>query len=301
MSDEPGDATVTVTVGGQTLTTTSGVGGVWSVTAATLTEGTHGVVASVDDAAGNTGTADQILTVDVTKPVVTIDGGATRTTKDTSPWTYGTSGEKAGTTVRLAIGGQHLTATVLGDGTWSVSATTLQAGRYHLVASITDDAGNTGTATQTLVVGDPPVGPGDRYRPDAAIRRGAGAFVGLGTYGGSADQRLTAQLRRTARSASFEVRVTNRGDAADTFVLRGTPKSRKFTVSYLAGGRTVTKQVVAGTYRTGTLRVGESATVTVKVTMTKAARVDDRRVFELRSASTHASASRDTVAAVARR
>lgn len=299
-TDEPGDTTVTVTVGGQTLTTTAGVGGVWSVTAATLTESTHAVVATVDDAAGNAGTASQILTIDVTKPVVTIDGGATRTTKDTSPWTYGTSGEQAGTTVHLAIGGQDLTATVLGDGTWSVSATTLAEGRYHLVASITDAAGNTGTATQTLVVGDPPA-PADRHQPDAAIRRGDGAFVGAGSYGGSADQRLTVQLRRTARTASFDVRLTNRGDVADTFVVRGTPRNRKFAVTYLAGGQNVTKAVVAGTYRTDNLRPGESALMIIRVRLLNPAKPDNRRVFELRAASTRAGANADTVAAVARR
>ncbi len=300
-TNEPGDPTVTVDVGGQTLTTTAGVGGVWTVTAATLTEATHSVVASVGDAAGNTGSTSQILTVDVTKPVVTIDGGATRSTKDTSPWTYGTSGEKAGTAVKLTVGGQTLAATVLDDGTWSVSATTLDEGTYHLKASITDDAGNTGTATQTLVVGDAPVGPGPRHRPDAAIRRGAGPFVGVGTYGPSSEQRLTVQLRRTARSASFDVRLTNRGDTTETFVVRGTPKSKKFKVSYLVDGRNVTEEVVAGSYRTDSLRVGQSTWLTVRVTMGRSARPDDRRVFELRAMSTRASAAVDTVAAVARR
>ena len=87
-----------------------------------LTETSHLVVASVDDAAGNTGAASQLLEVDVTLPVLTIDGGATRSAVDTSPWTYGTTAEKAGTTVHLAIGGQALTAIVQPGGTWGVSA-----------------------------------------------------------------------------------------------------------------------------------------------------------------------------------
>lgn len=300
-TDEPGEPTVTVTVGGQTLTTTAGVGGVWSVTAATLAESAYAVVASVDDAAGSTGTASQVLSVDVTKPVVTIDGGAARTTKDTSPWIYGTSGEQAGTPVRVSVGGQHLTATVISDGTWGVSATTLKEDTYRLVASITDAAGNTATATQTLTIGAGPVDPGRRYQPDSAIRRPPGSFVGVGDYGSSADQRLTARLRPAAKRASFEVRITNRGDAADAFAVRGTPRSTKFTVTYLFGGKNVTREVAAGTFRTDTLRPGESVRVAVRITMTRRARVDDRRLFEVRAISSHASTRRDTVAAVVRR
>ena len=128
------------------LTTVDGAGS-WSVLASTLSEGPHSVEATVQDAAHNSGTAHQILTVDTTAPVVTIDGGAARSTSDTSPWMYGTSGEPAGATVRVSVGGQNLTATVLAGGTWSVSATTLAEGPHDVVASITDDAQNVGTAT----------------------------------------------------------------------------------------------------------------------------------------------------------
>jgi hypothetical protein len=57
--------TVTVTVNGQTLTTTAGQDGAWSVTAAALTAGTYVVKASVRDAAGNAGSATQSLSVEV--------------------------------------------------------------------------------------------------------------------------------------------------------------------------------------------------------------------------------------------
>lgn len=57
--------TVTVTVDGQTLTTTAGQDGTWSVTAAELAGGTYTVKASVRDAAGNAGSASQSLSVEV--------------------------------------------------------------------------------------------------------------------------------------------------------------------------------------------------------------------------------------------
>ncbi len=153
---------VTVTVDGQTLTTeATGETGAWTVTAETLAEDVHSAVASIEDGAGNKAIATQILVVDLTVPVVTITGGATRSTDDTSPWTYGTTAEKAGTTVHLTVGSQHLTATVEPGGAWGVSAATLAGGTHTVVASVTDAAQNTGTATQALTIdvpGDPAPG-----------------------------------------------------------------------------------------------------------------------------------------------
>jgi Ice-binding-like/Bacterial Ig-like domain len=149
----PADTLLTVIVGGQNLNTTVGLGGTWTVQAAALSEFSYTVVASVADAAGNTGTAYQSLTVDVTVPVLTIKGGATRSTVDTSPWITGTTGEQAGTKVRVSIGGQALKATVLAGGTWGVSARALvHTGPHKVVASITDAAGNRRTVTQILTI-----------------------------------------------------------------------------------------------------------------------------------------------------
>ncbi len=297
-TDAPPGTLVTVTVGGQTLTTNSvGGAGAWLVTAEALAETTHSVVASVEDGAENTATASQILTVDVTVPVVTINGGATRSTDDTSPWTYGTTAEQAGTIVHLTIGGQHLTATVESGGTWGVSAQALPEGTYHVVASVTDAAQNTGTAHQTLTIGDAggPGGPDPRYRPDAAVRLLSGKFVGVGSYGDG--QRVTKRLKPRANGAAFQVRVTNRGDATDRMEILGTPKNGNFNVIYLAGGRNVTGAVTSGNYRTDALSPGESAHLVIKVTRTKAARAGDRRSFTVRADSSH-SRQRDLVAAV---
>ena len=50
--------------------------------------------------------------------------------------------------------------------------------------------------------------------------------------------------------------MTNRGDVADRMAVLGTPKSKAFKVAYLADGKNVTKAVVAGTYRTASLKPG---------------------------------------------
>jgi hypothetical protein len=320
-TNEPGNPTVTVTVGGQTLTA-SAAGGAWTVDAAVLSEAAHLVVASVDDAADNTGTASQVLVVDVTVPVVTINGGAQASTVDTSPWTYGTTAEQAGTTVHLAIGGQALVATVLPGGTWGVSATTLAPGSYVVVASVTDAAQNTGTASQLLTVGstgttgDPggtggtggsegsdgggsgsSTGAAPDYRPDAEIRAAKGTFVGQDSYQPS-DQRVTSKLKRDKKSVAFEVRITNRGDNTDGMTVVGTPRSPQFKVAYLDGGKNVTAAVIAGNYQTGALKPGESVTLTVKVTRLKGAKPGSKRTFEIRAVSAHAKSKDDTVAAV---
>lgn len=88
---------------------------------------------------------------DVTAPTVTIDGGAFVTTLDLTPAITGTTGEAAGTTVTVALGDQTLTTTATGTGTWAISPT-VTAGSYTISASVTDEAGNTGTATQSLRV-----------------------------------------------------------------------------------------------------------------------------------------------------
>jgi hypothetical protein len=258
------------------------------------------VVASLQDAAQNTGTARQILSIDLTVPVVAIDGGATRSTDDTSPWIYGTTAEQAGTTVHVAIGGQSLTATVLTGGTWGVSATTLPTGAQQVVASITDAASNTGTAEQTLTITGGGVPHTAQYQPDAAIRTLPGHFVGVRIYDVT-QERVATRLRGSARVARFEVRVTNRGDSTDRLRLSGTPRNSSFKVSYLsASGQDVTRAVTAGTYLAGRLASGRSTHVNVIVTRTKAAVTGDRRTFRVRAVSWHAPTASDTVAAAVR-
>ena len=290
---EPGTPTVTVTVGAQTLTATAH-SGLWSVGAATLAEGPHTATASVT-ARGLTGSASQVLTVDTTTPVVTIDGGATRSTTDTTPWTRGTSTEPAGTVVHVNVGDQQLNATVGSGGAWGVSADTLANGHYSVVASITDVAGNVGTSTQALTIG-PTMAP--TYRPDGEIRKGTGAYVGKGAYTVSR-QRVTTNLKgHPAKTTTFGVRFTNRGNVAEQMTLRGTASGGGFAVAYLSGRTSVTAAVLKGSYRSGTLKPGQSATLTVRVTKVSGAKIGSHRTFTIRTTSVHDHTKTDAVAAV---
>ncbi len=85
-------------------------------------------------------------------PTITIDGGGTATTKDTTPTITGTSNAAALSPVTVRIAGQTLHTTIGGGGTWSVTAAELAAGTYQLVAKVRDAAGNGTAVSQLLTV-----------------------------------------------------------------------------------------------------------------------------------------------------
>lgn len=152
--------TVTVNLADQTLTGLVQSDGDWSVTAAHLADGPHRIVMSVTDAAGNSATATQTLTVDTVAPVVVINGGATATTTNVDPTITGTSNAAAGTTVTVSIATQTMTTLVQANGTWNATPATVGEGTWSVVASAADPAGNVGIAKQTLTItGSGPRGP----------------------------------------------------------------------------------------------------------------------------------------------
>ncbi|EGR4210818.1 Ig-like domain-containing protein, partial [Vibrio cholerae] len=135
----------------QTLTATVQPDGSYSVDVTTpLAEGNYKVDASVTDTAGNTGTASDKGSVDVTAPVITVD--APDNTNDTTPTITGKTDAAEGSTVIIVVTDakgdkQELIVTVDKDGNYSVDVTTpLAEGDYQVTASVTDLAGNTGTA-----------------------------------------------------------------------------------------------------------------------------------------------------------
>jgi hypothetical protein len=84
-------------------------------------------------------------------PNVTIAGGNTAFTTDTTPTISGTTDVEAPAVVTVTVNGQTLTAIPSG-GAWSVTSAILANGTYPVVASVTDGAGNPGSFTQQLTV-----------------------------------------------------------------------------------------------------------------------------------------------------
>ncbi|MEV3813631.1 retention module-containing protein, partial [Aeromonas allosaccharophila] len=149
-TDAPAGSTVTLLVtdangNQQTLTAIVTPSGTFTVDVVTpLAEGSYTVTATVTDPAGNTGTATDNGSVDVTAPTITVD--APDNTNDTTPTITGTTDAPAGSTVTLVVtdangNPQTLTATVQPGGGYSVDVTTpLAEGSYQVTASVTDPA-----------------------------------------------------------------------------------------------------------------------------------------------------------------
>jgi hypothetical protein len=86
-------------------------------------------------------------------PAVTITGGPTASTNDSTPTITGTTNAPVGTVVSVAVGSTTLTTTVLTGGLWTVTVgTALPEGPVTIIASVTPAGSATGTATQILTI-----------------------------------------------------------------------------------------------------------------------------------------------------
>ncbi|MGS0688008.1 ice-binding family protein [Nakamurella sp. GG22] len=85
-------------------------------------------------------------------PTISITGGSAAFTKDTAPIIAGTSSAPPSSPVTVSVAGQVLSTAVTGSGAWTVTAATLAAGTFAVVARVRDAAGNGAAATQQLTV-----------------------------------------------------------------------------------------------------------------------------------------------------
>jgi hypothetical protein len=146
------NAVVHFTVDGHAVadTATANASGVWTFTPTGLADGTHTLVASETDAAGNTGTASLTLMLDTKPPVMTIgnevlsNGHVTLT---------GTTAE-ATDTVSIYDGSTLLgTAAVNSDDTWSFTTGSVSNAVHTYTATATDTAGNIGNGSNETILG----------------------------------------------------------------------------------------------------------------------------------------------------
>lgn len=159
--------TVTVTFGGKTYTASVAANGSWSVNVpaadlATLPDGAANVQASVSSASGNSTSATHAYSVDASAPTLTINTIASddilNAAEAGSPLTIsGTSTAETGQTVAVTLNGATYTGTVQADGSWSVSVPTsalgaLSASNYTVSATVSDLAGNPGSASKGVTV-----------------------------------------------------------------------------------------------------------------------------------------------------
>ena len=165
--------TVTVTLAGQSFTTTVQADGSWSLTVpaaamGNLPDGAVAITASVTDLSGNTGNTSRTITVDSQAPALSIDPltadniiNAAESGQDL-PIT-GTTDAQPGQTVTVTLKGQTYQGVVQSDGTWSVTVPAanvgaLADGNATVTASVNDVAGNPSSVSRVaLVDATPPV------------------------------------------------------------------------------------------------------------------------------------------------
>ncbi|WP_420934303.1 beta strand repeat-containing protein [Alteromonas sp. A081] len=161
-TDLPEGATITLVVtdaGGnvQNLTATVNADGTFSVEVpSALVDGDYDVTASASDAAGNSTTVTDSGNINASAPDITLD--TLGQTNDATPLISGTTNAPVGATVTLTVTDsagavQTFTATVQGDGSFSVDVpTTLAEGNYTVQATVVDEAGNTAFDAETGVI-----------------------------------------------------------------------------------------------------------------------------------------------------
>ncbi|WP_407196286.1 Ig-like domain-containing protein [Citrobacter farmeri] len=157
--------TVTVMFNGRPYTATVDNNGEWTLTVpsadlAGITDGSARVEASVSNAAGNSASATHDYSVDTTAPVITIstlaaDDILNATEAQADLVISGTTTAPAGQTVTVTINGNDYTALVQANGSWSVTVPAAEAGALTtgtVTATVSDAAGNTGSASHALTV-----------------------------------------------------------------------------------------------------------------------------------------------------
>ncbi|MEH3478887.1 Ig-like domain-containing protein [Enterobacter cloacae] len=163
--------TVTITFGGKSYTATVDTDGNWTATVpsadlAGLKDGDASVQVSVTNAHGNSASAGREYSVDATAPGVTIDTVAgdnviNGSEASSGVTVSGTTTAEAGQTVTVTLGGNSYTAQVQPGGSWSVNVpsadlSALADNGYTVQVSVSDTAGNPGSASKAITLDTTP-------------------------------------------------------------------------------------------------------------------------------------------------
>jgi Bacterial Ig-like domain len=196
------NAVVHFTVDGKAVsaTATANASGVWTFTPTGLADGTHTVVASETNAAGNTGTASLTFTLDTTPPTVAIGNETYTGGKATLT---GVASE-AGDTISVYDGTTLLGTTTSGSGgAWTFTTGTVSNAVHNYTVSATDVAGNVGQGSN-----------------DAILATASGA-----TLAGTGNSVLVGVGNKTSFTGAGGGNLLNAGGTGDSFIFKAVTDS----------------------------------------------------------------------------
>jgi hypothetical protein len=137
---------------------------------------------------------------------------------------------------------------------------TATLGQHTFTVTASDNAGNTTEVNRTYTVAN--------GRPDARIRRGAGALVGNNLYNTTGLNQTRSGAAGPGQTITYFVSAQNDAPFAEQLRIKGQASTTHFTVQYRDSANVnITSQVVAGTYRTPVLAAGAIHLIRAVVTI----------------------------------
>jgi len=224
-SGEVGDR-ITVTLNGETYTTTVGGTGSWSIdlpanALTALTNGSYPLQVTSTDTAGNSTTVTRTIEVDLTAPAVSVNpvsDGVINAAESGQPLVVTGSGE-AGNVISVELNGTAFSAVVGTNGQWTLTipgtyVAGVADGSYTLNVTATDPAGNTSSTSTPLAI-------------DTGVPAIFVSNVTANNIVDGAEQQVAQIISGTVTNAEAgnTVIVTLNGESYTTMVQAGSPGS----------------------------------------------------------------------------